>query len=66
MGQETEAYKEHVQAFIDKCENEATEPYEPQKPVQEPDDNTTNTEPEQEETQNFLQKILDALKIFKK
>lgn len=66
MGQETEAYKEHVQAFIDKCENEATEPYEPQEPVQEPDDNTTNTEPEQEETQSFLQKILDALKIFKK
>ena len=59
MGQEKDAYREHVHNFIDKCTNGNTTTNVTKEPEKQTQTNNNNTE---QGTQNFLQKLINALK----
>lgn len=69
MGQETDAYKAHVQEFIDKVNNNATEPSKPTYPNKggnktgTEDEEIREEEPEKEtKTESFVDKFINALR----
>lgn len=65
MGQKTEEYKEHVQTFINKCEEKTTQPDSSQKQEQNLIKNETNTDKEQD-AGTYLLRLINILKGLKK